>query len=369
MARTDFRRDEIILLLGAGASVDAGIPDSNNMVQKIHNLVSGDDKWKRFKDLYYYLRSSIYFAEGLEGRFGDEVHFNIESLVNVLDELDKRERHTLYPFVGAWSPKLLDVAGNNFDNVRDFRSNIIDVLRSQWVQLTRKENASYYTGLLRFQEEYGHPIRVFSLNYDLCVEAICEFDLVERGFSKREWEWRQFDETSEDSKPLMLYKLHGSLDWFFDDDGKVKFVDSPSTIDPSKIALIFGTPYKLQYIDPFLFCVYELRKWTLDSARVIVCVGYGFNDEHINGILEQSLRQVDARKLLAVIGPVNEQECIDEKRRICQQLKVDACSDKISTRACGAKEFFEEELTIGRLAELFPQEEDLFSSISDDLDN
>ena len=216
MVTTGFRRDEIIFLLGAGASVEAGIPDSNNMVQKIHRLVSNDEAWKPFRGLYYYLRSSIFYAEGLEGRFGSDVLYNIESLVNVLDELDKRERHTLYPFVGAWSPKLLDVAGKEFENVRKFRSKIIDILRSQWVQLERKEDAYYYRGILRFQESYGHPIRVFSLNYDLCVEEICEFSSVERGFSEREWEWRQFDETLEDPKPLMLYKLHGSLDWYFD---------------------------------------------------------------------------------------------------------------------------------------------------------
>ena len=147
------------------------------------------------------------------------------------------------------------------------------------------------------------------------------------------------------------------------DDGKVKFVDTPSTIDPRRIALIFGTPYKFQYIDPFLYCVFELRKWTLDSARLIVCIGYGFNDEHINGILEQALRQGKGRKLLAVIGPGDEQRSRDEKRRICRQLKMENSSERVVTKASGAKEFLESELTIGNLAALFPQENDPFPVI------
>ena len=80
------------------------------------------------------------------------------------------------------------------------------------------------------------------------------------------------------------------------DDGKVTYSDSPTTIDDDDTALIFGTSYKLQYVDPFLFLAYELRRWSLDAARLIVCVGYGFNDDHINGILQQSLRQNRQRK-------------------------------------------------------------------------
>ena len=164
MAKTSFKRNEVILLLGAGASVEADIPDSNHMVQEIDTLVSGDDhNWSQFRALYRYIRSSIFFADGLEGVFGEDVPFNIERLVNVLDELWKKERHTLYPFVGAWNPKLIDVAGSEFESVRNFRSAIIEVLRNRWIVLPERERASYYSGLLRFQKEFEHPLRVFFL--------------------------------------------------------------------------------------------------------------------------------------------------------------------------------------------------------------
>ena len=258
------------------------------------------------------------------------------------------------------------MAGNEFDNVRDFRSSIIDLLRNQWVVLTEEENADYYSGLLRFQTEYEYPLRLFSLNYDLCVEKICGLDNVQRGFTQREWKWQQFNETLDDPPPLLLYKLHGSVDWYFAEDGKVRYFDSPSPINNENVALIFGTSYKLQYIDPFLFCAYELRRWTLDSARVIVCIGYGFNDEHINGILEQALRQDHERMLLAVVGPGDDRKATAEKERICDHLNLETCKkDKIVTKPCGAKEFLEEGLTISTLAKLFPQEEDLFPSLPD----
>ena len=365
MAPTVFKYNEIILLLGAGASVEAGIPDSNDMVREIEDAVSGDDpNWRCYKSLYRYIRSSVFYADGLDGVFGDAVPFNIERLVNVLDELRQKERHTLYPFVGAWNPKLVDVAGTEFEHVRKFRDAIIGILRSQWVALPQREEADYYKGLLRFQKEYEYPLRVFSLNYDLCVEETCGRENVKRGFSEREWDWRLFEETSDDPVALLLYKLHGSTDWYFTEDGRVSYYDSTSSITNDDIALIFGTSYKLQYVDPFLFLAYELRRWTLDTARVIVCIGYGFNDDHINGILQQSLRQNRGRKLLAVIGPGNETTARDKKRRIAALLKAD--EDQIETQACGAKEFLGSMLTIAFLSELFPSETNLIPELPEE---
>ena len=359
MATTVFKRDEVIILLGAGASVEAGIPDSRNMIEEIETLISSKPDWSQYRESYRYIRSSIFFADGLDGVFGDDVHFNIERLVNVLDELRKKERHALYPFVGAWNPKLQEVAGDDFRNVHRFRSEIVQILRNEWVALRETEAAAYYKGLLRFQKEYEHPLRVFSLNYDLCVEQTCGNTHVQRGFNERTWDWRMFDETSEDDLPLLLYKLHGSLDWYFKND-QVQYSDSTSVIKDDEIALIFGTSYKLQYLDPFLFLAYELRRWTLDAARIVICIGYGFSDDHINGILGQALRQNHERKLLAVTGPVDSK---GTKERIATRL--DAQDAQVIVRETKASEFLEKGLSIAALGELFPIESDLIPEVSD----
>ena len=162
-----------------------------------------------------------------------------------------------------------------------------------------------------------------------------------------------FDETLDDDHSLLLYKLHGSLDWYFR-DGQVLYSDSTSVISDHEVALIFGTSYKLTYLDPFLFFVYELRRWTLDAARLIVCVGYGFSDEHINGILGQALRQNPDRKLLAVTGPREENAA---KKVIAARLAVQEPQVLVNTTK--ASEFFQKDLSIAALAGLFPIEDDL----------
>ena len=54
-----FNKDKIIILLGAGCSVEAGIPSSMMMINDIEALISGEDKkeedkikWEEYKELY-----------------------------------------------------------------------------------------------------------------------------------------------------------------------------------------------------------------------------------------------------------------------------------------------------------------------------
>ena len=354
-----FKRDEIIVLLGAGASVDAGIPDSAGMIDRIEQRVSesGSSGWGEYRYLYNFIKSSILYIYGLEGLFGKDVPFNVERLVDVLEELEGRERHPLSPFVAAWNPRLINIAGQESEKIRDFRHKIINELRTKWVALSKNEQASYFEGLARFQREFQHPLRVFSLNYDLCVEVACGYENVQRGFADRSWDWRSFEETTDDPMPISLYKLHGSLDWQLHSDGRVTYVDSASIIEDDAVAIIFGTSYKLQYIDPFLFLAYEFRRWTLDAAKIIICIGYGFNDKHINGILRQSLKQDESRKLVAVVGPIDDEDEIRKiEDRISNSLHIEKKHLEIICK--GAKNYLNNEISIESLAKMLPREDD-----------
>lgn len=362
---TVFKRDEIIVLLGAGASVEAKVPASQGMIQKIEALLT--DEWKHYRDLYNFLKSAIHYLEGLKGAFGLN-NYNVEQLVNTLDDLRRGDSHPLYPFVGAWVPKLYEVAGSDLSRIAEFRSEIVRRLRDDWVQLRYVDDAAYYAGLEQFQQAYQHPLRVFSLNYDLAVEKSCTPTRIERGFNEdRQWDWRLFDESQETQRTLFLYKLHGSIDWTYGSDDNLIYVDAISQVDPDRLAIIFGTTYKLQYLDPFLFFAYELRRWTLNEARLIVAVGYGFADEHINGILRQSLNRDKDRKLLAITFEPGEGEqlatsCRDRSAAISKTLSL-RNQDQVECWGCGAKEFLTSQMTLEKLAGLFPEQESLFEEL------
>lgn len=303
-----FKRDELIVLLGAGASVEAGVPHSTDMINRVERLIE-QPEWSEFAPLYHYVKSAVLYGDGMKGR-SDRPIYNIERLVETLEELSKRDEHPLFPFVGAWNPKLPEVAGNSFETVGKLRDAIVRRLRDDWIPLDPVESAEYYTGILRLQEGYQHPLRVFSLNYDLCLEEWCRRTNgvgPQRGFEDRRWSWRLLAETGGEAGSeedlIFLYKLHGSIDWRFDrsGDGALTYSDNPTAIPLEESALIFGTSYKLQYADPFLFLAYEFRRWSLE-ARMILAVGYGFADPHINEILRQAL-DADGRRVLVSVSP------------------------------------------------------------------
>jgi hypothetical protein len=89
------RSKDIIFLLGAGASAEAGIPVSSQMIQSVEEHVRSRDDWRGFRQLYNHVKSAIHFSAGLKGRFGDGVPFNIEILVNTLYESRKKRRASI----------------------------------------------------------------------------------------------------------------------------------------------------------------------------------------------------------------------------------------------------------------------------------
>jgi hypothetical protein len=205
----------------------------------------------------------------------------------------------------------------------------------------------------------------------MCVERAYQAEyreFPERGFEKsdnRLWNHQLLEEGSPADKNLFLYKLHGSIDWKREPStGKLSYSDSSSTIKVEESALIFGTAYKLQYVDPFLFPVDQLRRWSLEAGLILV-VGYGFRDDHINGILCQALRANSEKQLLAVMwdGRSTGDESISRFRNlVTTQLGIEA-DKQVHIVVSSAKDFLGEQLSIAAVSKVFPPEEKLFEEM------
>jgi hypothetical protein len=239
--------------------------------------------------------------------FGNAAPFNIETLVNTLYELERNEEHPLYPFIAAWSSRFVALAGQDFGEVRRFRQRILSDLK-KWMCPEDSAKADYYRGLIALQRDLNYPLHVFSLNYDLCVEGLSNSDFrVETGFAnygpRHPWDWERFSdmENSNNIAPqLVLYKLHGSINWKRSPETKELFcVQQIESVDPEKMEVIFGREFKLEAADPYLFFAYKFRDLSL-LTKLIVTLGYGFSDAHINKMLTQSLRTDAERRLLVI---------------------------------------------------------------------
>ena len=296
---------DIIFLLGAGASAEAGIPTSAMMIERIEALLSEDNQWKGYSNIYNHVKSAIYYSAGLQGRFNDEVNYNIETLVNTLYELERNEEHPLFPFIATWDQRFVNLARPDFPNVKNFRLLILEELK-KWMCPEDTSMSDYYSGFRRLQRDLNFTLHIFSLNYDLCVERLHEDGFhVETGFQKigpqNSWDWKRFGEVFHDDPPeIVLHKLHGSINWKRDESTNHLFsIEQVQNIDSSKMELIFGRDFKLEAGDPFLFYAYEFRQHTLE-ASLIITIGYGFGDTHINKMLTQGLRSNSRINLLAV---------------------------------------------------------------------
>lgn len=346
---------DIVFLLGAGASVEADIPASGMMIDKIEALLKTDARWMDCQALYHHIKSAIYYSAGLKGRFEKDVAYNIETLVNTIYELERNEEHPLYPFIAAWNSRLVSLAGDGFGKAKHFRRLILEVLKN-WVLPWNTSRSEYYRGFIQLQRDLNFPIRVFSLNYDLCVERLSSLEVrVETGFegigSQYKWDWERFEE-SDTGPPLpeiYLYKLHGSINWTRDSDRNLICLEHPQGIQPEDMEIIFGRDFKLEAADPYLFYAYELRKFSL-LARMIVTVGYGFGDDHINKILAQTLNNTDRR--LLIVSRCGDDESKEKKEEVIKLLR--AKPEQIVVRNGTAKEFLETSDLAKELLELIP---------------
>jgi hypothetical protein len=319
------RTNDIVILLGAGASAEAGIPISAQMINELESTFAD----QRQKDLYHHVKSAIFFSAGLKGKFRDAVPYNIEVLVNTLNELERNEDHPLFPFIAAWNSRFVDLAGANFREIANFRQSILQRLK-RWVAPDDPSTADYYKGLVHLQRDLTYPLQIFSLNYDLCVERLnCSDFIVETGFSsfgpQSTWEWHRFDVdgTSGTATPhVFLYKVHGSIDWKRDEGTKKLYrVEQIANVDADKLELIFGREVKMEAADPYLYFAYRFRELTL-AAKVIAALGYGFGDGHINKMLAQSLRNDPNQRLVVVQHCENEEKTHTKHEEIVRALEL-----------------------------------------------
>jgi len=174
----------------------------------------------------------------------------------------------------------------------------------------------------RIAQHADPNVKVFSLNYDplieraaanVCVRLVdgflgaedCYFDpsvFEERiGWIRGTHKGRQFDETV---KPIHLLKLHGSLGWYECPNNGVRrclFGIRP----PLSTQRLMVPPQRRKANDtmrlPYAALWSTFRGCLSQNATPLhrlVCVGYGFADEHVNAVIEAALARTDFTVLI-----------------------------------------------------------------------
>lgn len=141
---------------------------------------------------------------------------------------------------------------------------------------------SYFARLGDFVPDRGR-LKVFTTNYDLCIEDACRTQGIDviTGFQPNTGKWCP-SLFRRKAPGINLYKLHSSLNWSPD----LRNLEVGALIERYPLEwlnepeLILGPGPKLQHDDPFVTLYSEFHR-ALRRASVCVAIGYSFRDYHI----------------------------------------------------------------------------------------
>jgi hypothetical protein len=141
-----------------------------------------------------------------------------------------------------------------------------------------------------------NPIEVFTTNYDLLMEEAFEdlkvpyFD----GFVGSRLTFFDPYTIDEDHLPFRwarLWKLHGSINWLFDNEKKLLY---RTMVSPQSRERRVIHPSHLKYDEsrkmPYLALMDRLKTFTRKPSALLISNGYSFRDQHLNEIMIEGLQ-------------------------------------------------------------------------------
>lgn len=201
----------------------------------------------------------------------------------------------------------LETALHDVTLTKDLENDIVNKTRQLFLENDRK----LFKDVLRPDFEFplsillkhlirtANPcIKIMTTNYDRIIEyaidkAYLPFYCGFSGYLLKYFSG--FDSITErDShNSIILLKVHGSIDWFVDNESNV-FSISDDTSTPKEYTPLLVTPgirkYEHTHNEPFRSIISKADD-AFKNANSILCIGYGFNDIHLQPKLNERMRK------------------------------------------------------------------------------
>ncbi|MCK4947536.1 MAG: SIR2 family protein [Candidatus Aureabacteria bacterium] len=273
---------------GAGTSCALGIPNIATLTTEVEKALK-DNSLNYFKKI----------KEDLTSTYPDKI-INIEDILNQLRQIRS--------ITGEKDDKsYLDISGKSATELdSEICKKIYAVISTSETTADLSNTKKFFAWLNMLNRDYSKEI--FTSNYDLIIEKALEeiktpyFD----GFvgSYEPFFWQESIERFVDKSDLTqnwirLWKVHGSLSWFWKKNSEsgshniirvgiisdIKNIDNELVIYPSK------EKYDSSKKQPFVAYFDRLKNVLLKGELLFIFTGYSFSDQHINEIAFNSLRQ------------------------------------------------------------------------------
>lgn len=279
-------------LFGAGTSKAMGIPDIGELTKRVEAKVNGELKSK--------------FDIIKNGLDNDVQH--IEAILNqirLIRQITSDSIEKSFDNVSGDDSKKLDKTICN-----EIYSIISDEEAKADINVAKR-----FIGWLNWLSR-DFPKEIFTTNYDLILEKSAENLLIPFydgfvGSNEPFFVHESLDGKSNYDRPpiswIRLWKLHGSLGWFWktNDDGKShrvirlssgakeKYPEAELVIYPSK------DKYESSRKQPFIAYFDRLKEFLVEGEGIFIISGYSFSDEHVNEIIFNALNQNNRLHIIA----------------------------------------------------------------------
>ena len=287
----------IVVLTAAGTSMDNDNGDDTS-----HRGKTREGLWKACKKEIEAFNSEIKDFDkkpffNLKGSDGKEMGYgDIEELLSFLVLYSKA-----YEVNDAFNKKLADL-----------KNSIVSACR-----LTLQSDAPHQTFLnkLSARKPSDSRIQLFTTNYDTLFEQAANnagFTIV-AGFSytqPRVFSGRYFDydfvnrersrlknEESFIPKVFHLYKLHGSLVWEREKNGRIIQKETP--VDPL-IIYPASDKYESSYEQPYFEMMSRFQQALRKDNVLLIIIGFGFKDKHILSAILEAVEQNPSFQLVII---------------------------------------------------------------------
>lgn len=342
-----------MVLLGAGASRDAGLPLTTEFAVR---LVAGMQRDLRVGSPKVQALNFVYGAMvNHRSEQGDDplAAVNVEAMISAIRLLQHRESHEAAPFIRGWKPSVgafrlphgstlaftsdlqrgVDKAvgarfGSAADDLQRVIERIVDARRvgsgngSLYAELERDllqrvrdlllqpEDTSYLSPIVELARDQPSGLDVATLNYDLTLETAAAALGVEVDTAVERWIPGTEPAFEHVDGRLNLIKVHGSINWRRHrrqaewgartlGSTIVERVDAFEYGDVP--AIVIGDREKLSTDGPTLplLRAFEAALW---RAGRLVVVGYSFGDDHINAVIRNWII-ADPTRTITVLDP------------------------------------------------------------------
>jgi len=304
-----------MLLLGAGASVEAGIPDAKQMAREIVRLFNGDSSLEKEAEVLNFVNDRL---TAHAKKIHPFIDVDIEALYNAILSLSERGKLEISSFVQSWVPDLIKIKDANtlFANIMLKMERMLEEL----TLIKDERKVDYLKPILNLAKS-GDGLFIATLNYDNGIELLSKVNGVACETGIESWTREGFFNFP--NKGIALGKLHGSNYWFWTNGTstygerlshrQVRFKLShdqslPKILQVETPMVIFGQRNKLTAEGPFLDLLKEFDE-QLQRTNTLTAIGYSFRDSHINFYISKFLNQY--RGKIKIVSPDVETSDVD----------------------------------------------------------